>query len=79
MNNAELNYIMTEFKPIADSIKEFSKKHGFEHVSVLDYGFELEMDIFNDIPDDPKHFYVDKFFYKENEIRKETILLERSK
>ena len=26
MTNTELNYIMAEFKPIADSIKEFSKK-----------------------------------------------------
>lgn len=80
MNNAELNYIMAEFKPIADSIKEFTKKHGFRHISIIDYGKinMLELSVFNEIPDDNKHFYVDNFFYKENEINKETTLLERS-
>jgi hypothetical protein len=80
MNNAELNYIMAEFKPIADSIREFTKKHGFDHISIMDYGKidMLEFSIFHDIPDDNKHFYVDNFFYKENEINKETTLLERS-
>ena len=79
MTNAELNYIMAEFKPIADSIKEFSKKHGFDHVSIMDYGKinMLEFSVFHDIPDDNKHFYVDNFFYKENEISRETTLLER--
>jgi hypothetical protein len=78
MNNAELNYIMAEFKPIADSIKEFTKKHGFNHLSITDYGKinMLELSVFHEIPDDSKHFYVDNFLYKEKEIRKETLLLE---
>lgn len=78
MNNAELNYIMAEFKPIADSIKEFTKKHGFKHLSITDYGKinMLELSVFHEIPDDSKHFYVDNFLYKEKEIRKETLLLE---
>ena len=35
----------------------------------MDYGKidMLEFSIFHDIPDDNKHFYVDNFFYKENE------------
>ena len=80
MNNAELNYIMAEFKPIADSIREFTKKHGFDHISIMDYGKinMLELSVFHEIPDDSKHFYVDNFLYKENEINKETTLLERS-
>ena len=80
MNNAELNYIMAEFKPIADSIKGFAKKYGFRLISIMDDENidRLELSIFHDIPDDNKHFYVDNFFYKENEIRKETQLLERS-
>lgn len=80
MNNAELNYIMAEFKPIADSIREFTKKHGFSHISIIDYGKikMLELSVFHEIPDDNKHIYVDNFFYKENEISKETTLLERS-
>lgn len=78
MNNAELNYIMAEFKPIADSIREFTKKHGFDHISIMDYGKinMLELSVFHEIPDDSKHFYVDNFLYKEKEIRKETLLLE---
>lgn len=80
MTNAELNYIMAEFKPIADSIKEFTKKHGFKHISIMDYGKlnKLELSVYHDIPDDNKHFYVDVFFYNENEITKETTLHERS-
>lgn len=79
MTNAELNYIMAEFKPIADSIKEFSKKYGLDHISIMDYAKinMLEFTIFHDIPDDNKHFYVDNFFYKEKEISRETTLLER--
>ena len=78
MTNTELNYIMAEFKPIADSIREFTKKHGFDHISIMDYGKinMLELSVFHEIPDDSKHFYVDNFLYKEKEIRKETLLLE---
>lgn len=80
MTNAELNYIMADFKPIADKIRDFIKRNNIRHVSIDTYTDSpmIQLNIFSDVPNEKDLFGVEKCIYLENEIiTKEKIILNR--
>lgn len=80
MTNSELNYIMADFKPIADEIRDFIKRNNLKHVSIDTYTDSptIQLNIYSDVPNEKDLFGVEKCIYLENEIiTKEKIILNR--
>lgn len=80
MTNSELNYIMADFKPIADEIRDFIKRNNLRHVSIDTYTDipTIQLNIYSDVPNEKDLFGVEKCIYLKNEIiTKEKIILNR--
>ena len=80
MTNSELNYIMADFKPIADEIRDFIKRNNLKHATIDTFTDSpmIQLNIFSDMPNEKDIFGVEKCIYLENEIiTKEKIILNR--